>query len=89
MLSDLRGERPRALQARGFIRHGHGLSNFSCRVHRVTAFPFVYQILLRNRITRVVSIIREGYFGGVSIDSSDAAATHSVSEIGEDKKMSR
>ena len=60
MLSDLRGERPRALQARGFIRHGHGLSNFSCRVHRITAFPFIYQILLRNLITKAVSIIRKG-----------------------------
>ena len=60
MLSDLRGERPRALQARGFIGHGHGLSNFSCRVHRITAFPFIYQILLRILITRVVSIIRKG-----------------------------
>ena len=60
MLSDLRGERPRALQARGFIRHGHGLSNFSCRVHRITAFPFIYQIVLMILITRVVSIIQKG-----------------------------
>jgi len=60
MLSDLRGERPRALQARGFIRHGHGLSNFSCRVHRITAFPFIYQIVLMILITRVVSIIEKG-----------------------------
>ena len=92
MLSYLRGERPRALQARGFIRRGHGLSNFSCRVHRITAFPFIYQIVLMILITRVVSIIQKDskrYFGGVSINSSDAAATHSVSEIGEDNKMSR
>ena len=43
-------------------------------------------------ITRVVSIIQKDskrYVGGVSINYSDAAATHSVSEIGEDKKMSR
>ena len=60
MLSDLRGERPRALQARGFVGHGHGLSNFSCRVHRITAFPFIYQIVLMILITRVVSIIQKG-----------------------------
>ena len=89
MLSDLRGERPRALQARGFIRHGHGLSNFSCRVHRITAVPFVYQNLAEESHHKGGEHYSKGYFGGVSIDSSDAAATHSVSEIGEDKKMSR